>query len=436
MLKSIVRALPLFGGLILTSAIGLAENKSAAPKHIAEEIIFAPQEGAANEDKEIRRWQERAAASDAKAETYERLAWAFIAKARRTLDAGYYKLAENTADTMDAKFGASAESRLLRGHIFHNLHRFAESEKIARALVTERGAPADLALLSDALVEQGRLGEAVEVLQRLVNLKPGAEAYTRIAHLRWIKGDLPGAMAAMETAFRATSVRDAESYAWILSRLSGFYLQAGDAPRALLTAESALKHGGDYPPALLAQGRALMASGRTNDAVTALQAAATLNPLPEYQWWLADALRAADRGTEAQKIESDLKRRGAVSDPRTYALFLATRGEDAALAVRLAREELTQRGDVFTHDALAWALKAQGELAAADLEMHAALAEHSKDARLLLHAGEIAHALGRTEEAQARFAEARTIAGSLTPSERALLERHEPKPAPALVQAR
>src|SRR5688572_12049269 len=87
---------------------------AAAATNIDLEIILAPHAGAAREDREIVRWQERAAASDAGAEVFERLAWAYIAKARHTLDAGYYKLAEKTVDVMDARFGASAESRLLR----------------------------------------------------------------------------------------------------------------------------------------------------------------------------------------------------------------------------------------------------------------------------------------------------------------------------------
>ena len=116
-----------------------------------------------------------------------------------------------------------------------------------------------------------------------------------------------------------------------------------------------------------------------------------------------------------------MRARGASADPRTLALFLATRGEDVAQAVRLAREELAQRQDVLTHDALAWALARQGSVAAAEIAMSAALAEHTNDARLLLHAGEIARLAGRPEDARTYFAQARAAAATLTPSEAALL---------------
>jgi tetratricopeptide (TPR) repeat protein len=408
------KSLPL---LLLLAGVAFAQPP-AAPSRLAESIALAPQGGAEPEDREIARWQERARRANAKASEFEQLGWAYVAKARRTLDAGYYKLAEKTADAMEARFGSSGESQLLRGHVLHNLHRFREAEAIARELVAQRGSPNDLALLSDALMEQGKLAEAIAALQRLVELKPGVESYSRIAHLRWLKGDLPGAIAMMESAARATGPFDAEAQAWTLSRLAFFYLQSGQTAAALTAAEMALKQAPSFPPALLARGRALMDFGKTEDALGAFRRAVELNPLPEYQWWLVDALRATDRGAEATEIETQLRERGEVSDPRTLALFLATRHENIPLAERLAREELTNRADVFSHDSLAWALFAKGDLAAAEAEIRLALAEHTKDARLFLHAGAIARAADRREDARKFFAQAEPLAASLTPSER------------------
>src|SRR5436190_238772 len=84
----------------------------------------------------------------------------------------------------------------VRGHVLHNLHHFLEAERLARSLVDERGSPRDWALLGDALMEQGKLPEAITAIQRLVELKPGTEAYSRIAQVRWLTGDLSGATAA------------------------------------------------------------------------------------------------------------------------------------------------------------------------------------------------------------------------------------------------
>jgi tetratricopeptide (TPR) repeat protein len=332
----------------------------------------------------------------------------------------------------DARFGATAESRLLRGHAVENMHRFHEAEAIARGLAAEEAMPASLALLSDALMEQGRLAEAIEALQRMANLQPGAAALSRIAHVRWLTGDLTGAIQAMESAARATSPQDAETSAWMLARLAGFYLQAGRIDAAQNAADAAAKHAPDFPPAFLARGRALLAAKQYEAAIVALRRAAELNPLPEYQWWLADALRAGGQPAEAVAVELALKTRGAASDPRTLALFLATRREDAATAVKLARDEMENRGDVFTHDAFAWALAASGDHAGAEVESRAALAEHTADARIYFHAGVIAAARGQREAAEKFFAQARLLAAALTPSEHAMLDGH---PAPITTSA-
>ncbi len=405
-------------GLVLGVHGVAGENRS-----LAEAVVLSAQSGGEREDLEIGRWQARAKAGDAKADAFEKLGWAYVAKARRTLDVGYYKLAEKTADVMDARFGASPEARLLRGHVFHQMHRFAEAETLARSLVAERGLASDYALLCDALMERGNIAAAVEACQRLVDLRPGVEAYSRIAHLRWLKGDPAGAIAMMESAERAASRRDPEGRAWLQTRLAGYALQSGDLARALALAESAIGVAASYPPALLARGRALLALGHAAEAAEVLGRAAKLNPLPEYQWWLADALRLAGDEKVAAQVEQMIRERGEAADPRTLALFLATRGERPLEAVRLAREENAHRADSLTHDALAWALLAAGDIDAARTASGRALADGIQDARLLWHSGEIALAAGDRAAAERAFKAALPHAASLTPGERARLDR-------------
>ena len=410
----------------LFSLLASALLASAAAANLDREIVLAPHSGTAREDAEIVRWQEairpaQAGASGATAENFERLGWAYIAKARRTLDAGFYVLAEKTAGVSGAEFGATPAAQFLRGHALHNLHRFAEAEEMARGLTVARGLPVDFALLSDVLVEQGKIAEAVAALQRFADSRPGAEASSRISHVRWLRGDLAGATAALEDAVRASSPREPENQAWLFMRLAALRLQAGDFAAALALADAVTARLSAYAPALLARGKAMLALGKKAEAIMALRMAAQLNPLPEYQWWLADAMRAAGREDEARATEKSIIERGERDDPRTLALFLATHGRDTARAVRLARADLTQRADVFSQDALAWALLANGEVGAADEAMRAALAEGTRDARLSLHAGEIARAAGRTEEARGHFLRAAESAGTLLPAERARL---------------
>jgi len=107
---------------------------------------------------------------------------------------------------------------------------------------------------------------------------------------------------------------------------------------------------------------------------------------------LAEALRAAGQSDEAATMERAVRERGAGDDPRTLALFLATQRESPALALHLAEDELENRADVFTYDALAWARHAAGQDQEALAAIDQALSEGTQDGRLFLHAAIIANA--------------------------------------------
>jgi len=227
----------------------------------------------------------------------------------------------------------------------------------------------------------------------------------------------------MQAAVNASSPADADSAAWVNHRLAALEVQAGNPEAARRNCAAALELRPDYAPALLLRGKMLLAQNDAAAAIADLERAAQRNPLPEYQWALSEALRAARREPEARQVETRLRSRGATSDPRTFALYLATRGEEPSLAVQLAESELQQREDVFTHDALAWALAAAGRIEEAGTQMTLALAEGTGDARLLFHAAVIAARAGRTEDATQWFTKVAVMMDLLLPSEQELLLR-------------
>jgi tetratricopeptide (TPR) repeat protein len=102
-----------------------------------------------------------------------------------------------------------------------------------------------------------------------------------------------------------------------------------------------------------------------------------------------------------------------MSDPRTYALYLATRNLNAPLALRLAEQELKERSDVFTYDALAWALHRSGNKAQALAAIKKALAHGTQDARLFFHAAVI-HEAADDLDAARQFAD--KSAQTITPT--------------------
>ncbi len=399
-------------------------KKSAAPAAVFSDplaLVLTPQTGDSRTDGEICRLQQQIRDGRNSELGLEQLGWAFVAKARESFDPGFYKLAEQCALCIEKRNPQSQEAMLLRGHVLHNLHRFKESETLARRLVEQRGLGFDYGLLGDALMEQGRLNDAVEAYQQMMNLKPDLHAYARAAHMRWLKGDLIGAIEAMQLAIAAASPQDAESAAWVNTRLGSYQFQAGDYDRARRSDDIALTYQHDYAPALLLRGRMKVSEGETDDAIVQLQSAAQLNPLPEYQWTLAEALRSAGRDGEALRVEELLTQTGAANDPRTYALYLSTRGQSPKMAVQLAENELNERSDVFTHDALAWSLTAAGRIDNALPHLEQALAEGTHDARLFFHAAVIHAKAGHTAEASHFLGEMTELIHLLLPSERAQL---------------
>lgn len=391
----------------------------AAPDPLT--LALAPHEGDNGADKEIRRIQEQVRDGINRDAALERLGWAFVAKAHESFDPGFYKLAEACADVLESNSPGCAEGLLLRGHVFQNLHRFKEAESLARELVAKRGLSFDHGLLGDTLMEQGRIKEAVAAYQAMVDIRPDLQSYSRVAHVRWLTGDLDGAIEMMQAAASASSPRDADSAAWVNTRLAAFQHQSGATEDARQTCDAALELRPDYPPALLLRGKLQLEQEDFDAAITDLQSAAQQNPLPEYQWALAEAMRAAGREEEAAAVEDVLCRRGGLADPRTLSLYLATRGENPDLAVRLAEQELLERDDVFTHDAMAWALAAAGRIDDARPHLERALAEGTKDARLFFHAAVIESRAGRFEQAEHWFTCAVAKNDLLLPSERALL---------------
>jgi tetratricopeptide (TPR) repeat protein len=399
----------------LTAAAAAAPDSCAA--------ALAPGLEQNDRDRDIARVQQEARGTSRANQALERLGYLYVARARVSNDPGDYKLAEMAADCLESRYPGEAPALLLRGHVLHQLHRFSEAEQLARALVARRNFVLDYGLLGDVLMEQGRLAEATDAYQRMIDLKPFYQSYTRAAHLRWLKGDLDGAIELMRMAIGSASPRDPESSAWAWTRLAAYQLQADRLREAAKAVDTALQFQPDYASALLMRGRILLASNQPSNALEALRRAARLHPLPEYQWTLADALRLQGLAAEADAVELELTARGALADPRTLALYLSTRRTEPAKAMTLTEEELRTRADVFTLDAHAWALAASGRFDEAREEISRAVAEGTEDSRLFLHAGVIHAAAGRPREAKRWLRKAESLRAMLLPSESAELAR-------------
>ncbi|MDB6129570.1 MAG: tetratricopeptide repeat protein [Verrucomicrobiales bacterium] len=356
----------------------------------------------------------------------EQLGWEYVKKARSQNDPGLYRMAEQCARCWETNFPGTWEPLLLKGHVFHSLHQFKEAESIANKLVSGRGSPFDYGLLGDACYDLGKVREAVEAYQKMMDLKPDAHAYLRAGQIRWIKGDLEGASEMYLRAVQASNAHDPEASAWMRSKLAAVFWQLADLDGANLMVDEAIKLDAQHAASLHLKGRLLLSEGKETNALVYLKQAADAYPLPEYLWTYADALRLAGKEKEAIAAEAVLLKKGASMDPRSYSLFLSTRRIKPEESESFARRELKERQDIFSHDALAFALYFAGKQEEARSEMELALAENTIDPRLVFHA-----ALIFESSDQKKAAKLGKIAGQmqalLQPSEKNLLDAFNKK---------
>ena len=418
----------------VASLLSICETRAVEPpvaKDMAMNMIIAKEQDSGPMAAAIQKLQDRIKANPADARLIEQLGRSFIAKARASFDPGCYKLAEMCGVVLVQQDSKSPLGLLLQGESLLAMHRFHDAELVARQLLAVRQDMTDHALLGDALMEQGRLDEAIQAYQAMIDAKPCLASYSRVAHMRWLRGDIEGAIEVAEQAITCGSYRAAEPLAWVTARLAFYQWPNGQREKALATARRATELVPEYPHALFVSGRVLLAQGKASEAVEFLEKAATQAALPEVLWALADASRAAGKMDRAVAAEALLLKTGAASDPRSFALYLATQKLQPKRSLALASAELETRKDLHSYDALAWAEFASGMTTEAQANIAKALSEKTKDARLYLHAGLIAGAANDAASQVHWLDMAEAMRRGLLPSEMAMLD-HARKPSPEI----
>ncbi|HZP42093.1 MAG TPA: tetratricopeptide repeat protein [Candidatus Binatia bacterium] len=334
------------------------------------------------------------------------LAAASMRKARETADVAWYRRAAAAVDRALALAPGDYPALRARAWVLLGLHDFRGARAAAAtARAREPGDWWNDATVADACAELGDYECATAAVEALADRRPGIAAYTRVAFLRTLFGDRPGAIEALRLAVAAGTRADPESLAWTLVHLGHEHFGDGDLPGAAAAYEAALAVLPDYHLALGGLGRVRAAEGRLADATALLARAVARVPAPDLVGLLGDAHAAAGEAAAAEAAYAlldqmdRLARATGTTYGRELALFYADHDRRLDEALRLAREDAATRGGVWTDDALAWALYKNGRLAAAARASHRALRLGTPDAAFDYHAGLVAAALGRDRRA-------------------------------------
>jgi tetratricopeptide (TPR) repeat protein len=346
------------------------------------------------------------------ARAWQQLGAAYLRRSIASADPAYNDLADRALVRADALVPGDPGTTVLRGALLVTQHQFGRAREVVAPVAATDPFDSDaLTVLVDADVELGRYDDAARDLEQLLAVKPGLPAYARVSYLRELHGDVAGAEQAMRQAL-AAGAGEPFDVATVTALLGDLAFGGGDLDAAARYYRDALRVSPDHLGAAVGQARVLAARGSAVMATVQLRALTARTPLPAAVALLADlqaltgSHKAAARSVEVVRSIARLQEAaGAVTDLET-ALFEADHG-DPERALRAARAAyLTRPDNVYTADALAWALVRTGDAAAARSLIQRALRLGSADAALHYHAAVIADSLGDTAGAHAELTNA------------------------------
>ncbi|MBI2944059.1 MAG: tetratricopeptide repeat protein [Candidatus Wallbacteria bacterium] len=352
------------------------------------------------------------------------LAEAYLREAQVTGDSSGHARADAAIQRALAVDPQDYAALAAKGWVEYAQHRFAEAAASARraiALAPEAGR--NYALLSDALLELGRYDEAVRALQGLLDRQPGPAGYSRAAHIRFLHGDLDGALEMVELGLESALSGGARDLAaWLYTQAGELHAARGNVARSRRSLELARVQVPGYFRAAGPLARLLANQGQLDTARSVLTATleriedagllATLEDLETLQGNEAGARAARQRLESLAKL--DIAQHGRID--RALALADLEQARNLERATAAAEAEYRERPDIYSADALGWARFRAGRLDEALVLSKEALRLGTKDAALLFRRGTILKAAGRAADGEIALREARTLGLALPPS--------------------
>ncbi|MCI0655526.1 MAG: tetratricopeptide repeat protein [Acidobacteria bacterium] len=321
------------------------------------------------------------------------LAVGLTRRARETGDAAYYQEATKALEEAHRLDPGNRQTLRISAWVAMGRHEFARAYTLARRF--RRTYPEDswnLSVMGDALMELGRYAEAEKTLQKLVDLRPGPSAYSRVAYLRETRGDLDGATEMMQMALSATDPRESEDRAWLMVQIAHLQELSGNLAGSEASYRAALEAFSGYHYALAGLSELMLRMGHAEEAATLASRAIEAAPHAERYLALADALRASDREQEALEAEGTFEQLALknVESPdnenHDLVLFYLQRRPDPGKALSIARLEASRRKDIHTLDRLALVLEATGEKRQAKHLIRQILKIGTRDPLIVSHA--------------------------------------------------
>ena len=342
------------------------------------------------------------------------LANAYIRESRISGNIAYYdKAALKTVEHVLATDPNNYEALMLMSLLQLSQHHFADGLATAQTLVKVNANNSFVyGLLVDANVEMGNYDSALDAADKMVTSRPDLRSYSRIAYLREIYGDYPGAIDAMKMAVEAGMTAE-ESTEWCRTQLGRLYESTGDKVNASLQYKLSLAARPGYAYAFAGLGRIAASEKKYDSAVYYFEQAANVVSDLGIKEGLAIAYKNAgkkDKATELNeavieemnknaKASADDPTIGHYSDKELAYAYLQNNDYDKALEHALAEYNRRPK-NIDVNETMAWVYYKRNELTKALPYLDAAMATHSKNPLLLCTAGLVYAKTGNPEKAK------------------------------------
>ncbi|MGE3341198.1 MAG: tetratricopeptide repeat protein [Candidatus Altimarinota bacterium] len=333
------------------------------------------------------------------------LARHYLQAIRESADNSLYEKAEQIMKSIDTLEPDHPQALFIRAQIALGKHEFKTAAQLGERLTQlDDRKPSSWGIVADAAIELGEYEQAEKALQTMVDLLPDFNAFTRIAYLREIYGDLEGAREAMELAIDGGSAIS-ENMAWATAELARLTLG-----KNLEEAERIYQISLQISPNLVAAHEGLAKiqalKGDLDGCLKTLQEIFAMFPLPHLAAEIGDVFQLQNQTEKAKtyyqlvRISYEKLEEQGLNVGLEYAQFLADRGLELELAQQIAEKTYQERPTIYAADLISWITLQLGELDLAIEYNEKARSTGSQDASILYHSALLVQAKGDTIQAE------------------------------------
>ena len=301
------------------------------------------------------------------------------------------------------------EALTFKSMILLSQHQFEDG--LAVALQVQKKYPYNAfvyGLIIDGNVELGNYPAAIEAADKMVSIRPDLRSYSRIAYLREIHGDIPGAIEAMKMAVDAGSPGD-ENTEWCRVQTGKLYEQLGKIKDAAMHYTIAADNRADYPYAMAGLARIAMAEKDLTKAISLYEKTVSLMPDHTFKEGMSEVYKLMGQEDKAKTVANDIMEqmqkvsagsKGQNEDHEIAHAYMGVNNYEKALEYAL-KEYHRRPSNIEVNETVAIVYYGKAEYARALPYIESALKTNCKNPELLCHAGLIYAKSG--DEAKAKM---------------------------------